>query len=119
MLLVASTIASSRLPGREMANEVNGKKTRGHVSINDTDYHVSITINEEWLAIMSFLPSFAVILRMEHLKLRKVRAFIGTQIEVTSSEPGVEPAFNRMVISHTLARKLEKLSNGNFRRQFV
>lgn len=119
MLLISSIIASSRFPGREIANEVKGKKTRGHVSINNTNYHVTLIINEERLAIRSLFPRFAIVLRIEHLKLRKVRAFLGTQIEVTSSESGLEYTFNSMVISHTLAKKLEKLSNGNFRYQFV
>lgn len=119
MLLIASIIASSRFPGRELANDVKGKKTRGHVSINNANYHVSIIINEEKLAIRSFFPSFSIVLSIEQLKLRKVRAFIGTQIEVTSSESGIESTFYSMVISHTLAKKLEKLSNGNFRYQFV
>lgn len=113
-IFLATIIASRGFKSRAAANAVVGRKTRGHVSINGHDHHVTLIVNDQQLAIRSFLPSFSIILNLDDLRLSKVRAFIGTSIQIRAPGCYSDSGFSEMVISHSLARKLEKLSNGKF-----
>lgn len=113
-IFLATIIASRGFKSRTLANAVEGRKTRGHVSINGHDHHVTLIVNERQLAIRSFLPSFSIILNLDDLRLSKVRAFIGTSIQIQAPGCNSDSGFSEMIISHSLARKLEKLSNGKF-----
>lgn len=67
-------------------------------------------ITDESLGMRCYWPSFAIVTKYENLTLSKSRAFIRSKVRLHISNRK-----EKIEISHSLAKKLAKLSGGKFR----
>ncbi len=113
-MLLAHFKASSPFPDGSVVDGFEGPKLRGHVEIDGLYRFVTCYVTEQQLAFKGHFPSIGLILNINELNLEHKKAFIGTQIRVTSSDMYVNHMFSEIVLSHSFARKIDKLSNGKF-----
>lgn len=110
-MLFQAKIVRARNPKNEYF-KLNGKKLKFKTAnIDGTNYAFCIEylISEEYLGIRCYVPPFTIVTKYSDIKLIKKKAFIGSVVQV------IVPSHNgKIEISHTLAKKIDVLSDGKF-----
>ena len=115
VLMLWTAQSNSRgLPRREILDGFEGGTVRGNAEINGATYNVTFIIGERQLGLMSKFPDIGIILNYDDLHISISKEFIGSRVKITSSDFYLEHFLKEIVISHRLARKIERLSSGKF-----
>ena len=100
----------------EGGNTIQGITLKRHSgSINGQEFYpLSFVANDKQLQIFGGLPKFSILVSYSDIVLSKKKCIIGSRVLVVPRAPSSHPTFINMEIAHSLAKKIDRASNGNF-----